>query len=85
MTNPKDPRLAALLEPEHSLPLSLRIWSFANWEKPIGPFSEARMHMLLEERLITADTLVWRQGMPEWAKAGGVEPFASSLHSSADR
>jgi hypothetical protein len=66
-----------LLEPESLLPMAERIWSFANREKPIGPFSEARMHALLDAGEIRPDTLVWRHGMPEWATAATVEPFAS--------
>jgi hypothetical protein len=59
--------------------MSERPWSYANREKPIGPFSEARMHELLDAGEIRTDTLVWRQGMPEWATAATVEPFASRL------
>ena len=71
--------LALLLEPESTLPFSVRIWSYANRERPIGPFSEARMHALIEHGEIRADTLVWRAGMPEWARADVVDPFASRL------
>ena len=72
--------LSRLLEPESLVPLSERPWSFANRDKPIGPFTEPRMHALLDAGEIRADTLVWRQGMPEWARADTVEPFASRLH-----
>jgi hypothetical protein len=58
-----------------------RAWSYANREKPIGPFSEARMLELLDAGEIRPDTLVWRQAMPEWARADTVEPFATRLRS----
>jgi hypothetical protein len=63
--------------------MSDRPWSYANREKPIGPFSEGQMHELLDAGEIRADTLVWRHGMPEWAPAGTVEPFASRLRGKA--
>ncbi len=68
-----------LLEPESTLPFSVRIWSYANWEKPVGPFSEARIFALIDHGEIRGDTLVWRAGMPEWARADTVDPFASHL------
>ena len=77
--------LSHLLEPESRVPMSERVWSFANREKPIGPFSEVRMHALLDAGEIRPDTLVWRQGMPEWAAAGTVEPFAARLLERAER
>ena len=77
--------LSHLLEPEPHLPSSERIWSFANREMPVGPFSEARMHALLDAGAIHADTLVWRQGMAEWAAAATVEPFAARLRAPAAR
>jgi hypothetical protein len=77
--------LLQLLEPESHLPLSERVWSFANREKPTGPFSEARMHALLDAGEIRADTLVWRQGMAEWATAATVEPFAARLREPSAR
>ena len=77
-------KLSDLLEPEARLPMSERPWSFANREKPIGPFSESRMHALLEAGEIRPDTLVWRVGMPEWARADTVEPFAARWRERAD-
>ena len=77
-------KLSDLLEPEARLPMSERPWSFANREKPIGPFSESRMHALLEAGEIRPDTLVWRAGMPEWARADTVEPFAAKLRERAE-
>lgn len=77
--------LSRLLEPESHLPMFERPWSFANREKPIGPFSESRMYALLDAGEIRPDTLVWRQGMPEWARADTVEPFAARLRPSGPR
>jgi hypothetical protein len=73
--------LATLLEPEADIPLSRRIWSFANREKPVGPYTEVRMHQLIDHGEIRRDTLVWRQGMPEWARAERVAEFASRFTS----
>jgi hypothetical protein len=74
-----DPELTRLLEPELSLPASARIWSYANREKPIGPYSEGRIRALIGHGEIRADTLLWRQGMPEWARAAEVAEFAALL------
>lgn len=71
-----DTELTRLLEPEVDLPFADREWSFANRERPVGPYSEARIHQLITHGEITAETLVWRAGMREWARAGRVEEFA---------
>ena len=35
----------------------------------MGPFTDDELIKLIENNLLTKDTLVWRQGMPAWAQA----------------
>lgn len=42
-----------------------------------GPFDEPSLRQLAGERKLTRETLVWTQGMAQWAKAGDVPGIAS--------
>jgi uncharacterized RDD family membrane protein YckC len=50
-------------------------WYYAESGKSVGPFSEQDWQGLLQRGAIQSDTLVWREGMPEWKRyeelAGG--------------
>lgn len=35
-----------------------------------GPYDSTTLRTLAETHVLTPDTLVWKQGMPQWAKAG---------------
>ncbi len=37
--------------------------------KQAGPFTDNEMRRMVQGNIVNADTLVWRQGMPQWKKA----------------
>jgi membrane protease subunit (stomatin/prohibitin family) len=41
-----------------------------------GPYDNAAVQQLIRQQAITPDTLVWKQGMAQWAKAGTVSDVA---------
>jgi len=41
-------------------------WYYHHAERQIGPVSEAELVELRRSGVVTADTLVWREGMPNW-------------------
>jgi membrane protease subunit (stomatin/prohibitin family) len=50
-------------------------WHIALQGQALGPLSLEQMWRCIEELRVTATTLVWTQGMPSWAPAGGLEAF----------
>lgn len=46
-----------------------------------GPFDEAELRSRIESGQVTRDTLVWSQGMDDWARAGDVEAVAKHFGS----
>lgn len=40
--------------------------------KQAGPFDDGEMQRMIQSNLIGTETLVWRQGMPQWKKASEV-------------
>ncbi len=50
-----------------------RNWYYAAGEEKKGPFDEAQMAALLLNSEINAGTLVWSEGMSDWAEAGNTE------------
>ncbi len=40
--------------------------------KQAGPFTDDEMKRMVEGELVHNDTLVWKQGMPQWSKASEV-------------
>ncbi|MGX1167520.1 hypothetical protein AB7M16_003786 [Bradyrhizobium sp. USDA 372] len=52
--------------------MSNRIWFHASGGKQNGPFPEAQFRDLIAQGAVTADTLVWAEGMAGWQKAGEV-------------
>jgi uncharacterized RDD family membrane protein YckC len=42
-------------------------WFYANGGKQIGPVTDAEFEHLERQGIIRPETLVWREGMPEWA------------------
>jgi hypothetical protein len=49
-----------------------RQWYTGRGGKQEGPFSDERLRQLIAGGVVTADTLVWSQGMSAWAKASEV-------------
>ena len=47
-------------------------WYFQDGDKRIGPIAAAALKKFAESGRITSETLVWRNGTPEWVKAGTV-------------
>lgn len=45
--------------------------------KPQGPFDLAVLRARVADKSLTADTLVWREGMAQWAAAGSVAEVAA--------
>jgi hypothetical protein len=52
--------------------MSDRSWFFASQGQQQGPFPEARLRELIGSGTVTAETLVWSEGMTGWQKAGGI-------------
>lgn len=44
-----------------------------------GPFNEVQLADMIKNRQLSAETLVWNQGMSDWQKAGAVEHFQKLL------
>jgi hypothetical protein len=44
--------------------------------KQAGPFVDSELRELISSGKFTRDTLVWKQGMPGWDKAGNVPEVA---------
>lgn len=49
-------------------------WYYAVGEDRKGPLSEAEFQGLVQQGVITAQTLVWREGMANWQPHGGGAP-----------
>jgi hypothetical protein len=49
-----------------------RSWFFASQGQQQGPYPEAQLHQFIASGRVTAETLVWTEGMAGWQKAGEV-------------
>lgn len=49
-------------------------WYYADGNKQIGPLDGRQMGQLAQQGKITPDTLVWREGLPNWVAAKKVAP-----------
>ena len=47
-----------------------RSWFFASQGQQQGPYPEARLRQFIAAGAVTAETLVWTEGMANWLKAG---------------
>lgn|GEM_PF-252534 len=56
--------------------VAVRQWHYFTRNERVGPLAEERMHALCASGLLTPDTLVWREGMADWAPIAATE-FAS--------
>ncbi|QIG96252.1 MULTISPECIES: GYF domain-containing protein [unclassified Bradyrhizobium] len=52
--------------------MSNRSWFYASEGQQKGPCSDAELRNLFARRKVSADTLVWSEGMSSWTKAGDV-------------
>jgi len=50
------------------------MWYYSDGEKQLGPVTEEQLMQLRRDGTVTADTLVWREGMPNWARYAEVGP-----------
>lgn len=49
-----------------------RSWFFASQGQQQGPYPEARLREFIARGMVTAETLVWTEGMANWQKAGDI-------------
>ncbi len=49
-----------------------RSWFYAADGQQQGPFPEAQLRDLIARGAVTADTLVWTEGMSGWQRAGDI-------------
>src|SRR5712692_10428150 len=52
--------------------MSNRSWFFASQGKQQGPYPEAQLREFIANGTLTAETLVWSEGMAGWQKAGDI-------------
>src|SRR5216684_1881472 len=52
-------------------------WFFASQGKQQGPYPEARLREFIANGTVTAETLVWTEGMAGWQKAGDIPGLRS--------
>jgi hypothetical protein len=57
--------------------MSNRSWFFAADGKQQGPYPDPQFRDLIARRVVTAETLVWTEGMSGWQKAGDVPGLVS--------
>ena len=57
--------------------MSNRSWFFASRGQQQGPYQEAQLRALIANGTVTPDTLVWREGMADWQKAGDIPGLLS--------
>ncbi len=49
-------------------------WFYAEHGQKHGPISDGELISLAEKGSLRAETLIWREGMPNWEKLGSVRP-----------
>jgi hypothetical protein len=54
-----------------------RSWFYASEGQQQGPFAEAQLRDFIARGTVTADTLVWTEGMAGWEKAGDIPDLLS--------
>jgi hypothetical protein len=68
--------------------MSERSWFFGSQGQQQGPYSEIQLREFIGRGTVTADTLVWSEGMTGWQKAGDISGLLSgsslSVPSSGD-
>src|SRR5260370_18410502 len=61
--------------------MSNRSWFFASQGQQQGPYPDARLHEFIAAGTITAETLVWTEGMAGWQKPGEIPGLVSGSSS----
>ena len=59
--------------------MSNRSWFFASEGKQQGPYPEVQLREFVTRGTVTAETLVWSEGMADWQKAGDIPGFLSGV------
>ena len=62
-----------------------RSWFYASEGQQQGPYPEAQLREFIARGTVTADTLVWSEGMAGWQKAGEIPGLFSSASSEGRR
>ena len=57
--------------------MSNRSWFFASQGKQQGPYPETQLRAFIANGTVTAETLVWSEGMSDWQKAGDIPGLLS--------
>ena len=58
--------------------MSNRSWFFASQGQQQGPYPEVKLRKFIARGTVTADMLVWSEGMADWQKAGDIPGFLSA-------
>jgi len=58
-----------------------RSWFYASNGQQQGPYPDAQLRDLIARGTVTADTLVWSEGMADWQKAGDIPGLFSGYSS----
>jgi hypothetical protein len=61
--------------------MSNRSWFFASQGKQQGPYPEVQLRGFIGRGMVTAETLVWTEGMADWQKAGDIPGLVSGASS----
>lgn len=54
-------------------------WYYVGQYGELGPLSLEQMQDLIQDRVIDADTYVWRHGMTDWLQAGSISELRSRI------
>lgn len=71
--------------PSKGVPNDEPVWHYMVGQQKLGPLPTQSMLSMIEGAAIQASTMVWREGMPNWAPAGGVSDFAFSFSGSKSK
>ena len=63
--------------------MSDRSWFFASQGRQHGPYMEAQLRDFIANGSVSAETLVWTEGMTDWQKAGEIPGLLSGARGSA--
>ncbi len=59
--------------------MSSRSWFYASQGQQQGPYPEIQLRDFIARGIVTADTLVWSEGMSGWQKAGEIPGLMSGV------
>jgi GYF domain 2 len=61
-----------------------RAWFYASGGQQHGPYPEVQLREFIALGTVTADTLIWTEGMVNWQKAGEIPDLLSGTSGPAD-